>query len=433
MSQQIRLKAMLRAYSKTPFYNDFVRDIYSQPDTQSNIQYVREYHEVLDENGNPIAGEYTGKWVALDTSLLKESLENYQNEVNNFKKQLNTINVAIDPLTNRLIFIDSNGMLSHYELPDAKVDYTTININKDYRLYSVDTPDNITLKEVDVIYENMDGEGNPLPNYYGVISKLSGKLRVEGIYANENRIITGNDILRIEKNIRDLEAYTQGMGGALDPINLGYLYRLNPDDEGYDSTQAEERNSKLNQYAYTQLNSDGSSAPIAIPDQTKIQNKYDGILWVYIEADNYWYNNGTDVVVQANNEGVLGVITGSLDKFKAFINNDGTVSINNLEEEFNKLVYSENASVEPLNNTYVKRTETGAIKAAQAIQDDELITQGQFNQWQEDISVNADEILNIVNSLYFPEFGDADGDGDIDIEWAPPTSLDDGVLYGGIL
>ena len=432
MAQQIKLKAILKAYSKSPLYNDFVRDIYSQSNVSAGTQYVRVYKEILDNDGNA-SNVYTGEWVPLDTTLLDKSLKEYQEQVKSLENNLDNINVSINLQTNKLKFVDGNGKVYFYELPDSKVDYNTINVNDNYILYVVDTPDGKTLKETDIIYEYMDENNNPLPNEYGIISKKSGKLRVTGIYIEDtDAIISGTELnsrlLKAEKDIRDLENYTQGIGGALDPINLGYLYRLNPDDEGYDPSNAEIRNEKLNNYAYTQLNSNGSNTPIAIPDQTKIQNKYDGILWVYIEKDHYWYNNGADVVVQANNEGVLGVITGSQEKFKAYILDDGTVSINGLQEEFDKVIYDENASVTPDNNTYVKRSLTGQIKAIESIEDDDVINQGQFNKWQEDISVSHNDILSIVNSLYFPEFGDSDGDGDIDIDWAPPTSLDDGVL-----
>jgi len=67
---EIKLKAILSAYSKSPLYEDFVRDIYSQSNVMPNTQYVRMYNETN--------GEYVGEWVPLDTSLLKESLENYE-------------------------------------------------------------------------------------------------------------------------------------------------------------------------------------------------------------------------------------------------------------------------------------------------------------------------------------------------------------------
>ena len=379
MSQQIRLKAILRAYSKVPFYDDFIRDLPSQEGTLPGTQYVRVYNEIFDNEGNPITGKYTGEWVALDTALLEKPLKEFEAQVLDLNKDLDNVQVSVDLQTNKLKFVDGNGIVSYYELPNAKVDYNTININENYRMYAVDTPDGATIKEVDTVYEHMDDKGNPLPNYYGIISKVSGKLRAEGIYITDtDSIISGNELnsrlSKAEKNIKDLENYTQGTGGNLDPVNLGWLYRLNPTDDKYDIIQAQERDLILNNYAYTQLNTDGSNSPIKIPDQTKIQNLYDGILWVYIEKDNIWINEGADTVVQANNDGVLGVVTGSSENFKANIDSDGTISINGLEEEFSKVIYDENSSVDPIDSTYVKRSSTGQIKANTPVENDDVVT-----------------------------------------------------------
>ena len=395
----IKLKAILRAYSKSPIYDDFIRDVFAQEGTSSNTQYVRVYNETFDANGNPISGNYTGEWVPLDTSLLEKPLKDFEYQVKELNKNLDTIHVSIDIITNKLKFVDGNGIVSYYELPSAKVDYKTINIDHEtYRMYTVDTPDESTLKEVDIVYENgLDINGNPIPNHYGIVSKVSGKLRVEGIYVKDtDKIISGNELndrlLKAEKNIRDLEDYTQGTGGYLDPINLGYLYRLNPDDDGFDILQAQERNTRLSHYAYTQLNNDNSYTPVAIPDQTKIQNTYDGILWVYIESENFWYNNGTDIVVQANNNGVLGVVTGSLDKFKANIDEDGTISINNLQEEFNQVIYSKEASIDPLENTYAKRSSTGQIKANDPKEEDDVATLRYIERWYASNKITNEQI-----------------------------------------
>lgn len=428
---EIKLKAILRAYTKTPFYNDFVRDVYSQKDVLPDTQYVRVYKENSEvEEDSP--DRYTGEWVALDTALLEKPLEEFRNDVEKLNVRLHTIDVKVDLISRKLIFTTCDGLEFSYELPGVAVDYTTIKTDAYGRLSTIDVPDEQTIKEVDIEWENTDEEGNPVPNEYGITGKTSGKLRVTGIYVEDSKLIlSGNELnkrlLTAEKNIKDLETYTQGTGGHLDPTNLGYLYRLNPSDDNYDPAEAEQRNIKLNTYAYTQLNSDGSNTPIRIPDQTKVQNSYDGILWVYIEEDNFWYNNGSDIVVQANNDGVLGVITGSLDKFKGKVENDATISINGLQEEFEKVVYSTGNETQPEPNSFVRRTTTGTVKVAESIESDDAINRGEFEAWQEATDISAGKIVEIVNALYFPEIGDVDGDGDIDIDWGP-NSLDDGIL-----
>ena len=620
----IKLKAILRAYSKLPFYNDFPRDVYSQEGVEPGVQYVRVYHETLDDEGNPISGEYTGEWVALDTALLEKSLKEYQEQVEGFETALETISVSIDYINNTLIFtkmVDGKEIVTHLTLPEANLDNKTINKNDIGQLYVVDTPDEKTLKEVDVIYETTDENGNPIPNEYGVVgNKISGKLRVTGIYVeSDGTIISGSNLSRrlkdAEKNIEDLEAYTQGKGGHLDPYNFGVLYPLNPDDSGYSPTKAAERNNRLNNYAYTQLNKDESSIeydnftlnpaiinekkangkvigysgkydyrglgeyrvgdtltfkfrgqnipnvglfvnkngvnpigggtentgiflqtsghgsvtynkllyvtgpylvdaggaeyyssipnftyrewlgsnkelgvdtsyivdgvglshfgiemldentdyvyrittsstgsadtvnirctlnsivggkeifisyfmntithyldslenryavvygtgdfysknsnvntgkiinfkipkiiPVEIPNQTKVQNTYDGVLWVYVEGEtadtSYWLNSGRDVVVVANNYGVLGVVTGSLDQYKGKIESDGTISINGLKEKLDNIITDDLTSVDPTANSLAKRTEKGQLKTNDPIEDNDSINLKYFN------------------------------------------------------
>ena len=374
----IKLKATLRAYAKTPFYNDFVRDIFSQEDTTASTQYVRVFTQSLDAEGNI---KNVGEWIPLDTALLEKPLEDFQQQVILLKQGVNTISVRVDEKSNQLVFVDSTGKTYYSYLPQSKTDGKTIKVNDLYNLYVVDTPDNETLKITDIIYKNgVDNNGVPIPDPdTGIISKVSGKIRVEGIYVNTiSAILSGDDIYsrltRAESNIKDLEDSAKGLSGALTPVNLGFLYRLNANDEGYNVNQALLRDAKLNEYAYTQLNNDGSNTPIAIPDQTKIQNLYDGIVWVYVEASNTWINEGADVVVQANNDGVLGVVTGSLKDFEGKINPDGTISINGLEDEFSKVIYENSSSINPDNNSIVRRSTTGQIKAENPIEDNDVAT-----------------------------------------------------------
>ena len=243
---EIKLKAVLRAYSKSPFYNDFVRDIYSQEETTSKTQYVRTYDEVIDDNGN---SNMVGAWVPLNTALLEKPLEEYAQQVASLKEGVNKISVRIDEKTNQLIFIDSLGRIYYDYLPQAKVDGTSIKLDDNFKLYSVDTPDGKTLKISDIVYKNgVDENGVPIPDpTTGIIDKISGKIRVEGIYINAiDSVMSGDELnsrlSKAEKNISDLEAYTQGTGGFLDPYNFG---------KALGNLTKEERNLILNKEAYS--------------------------------------------------------------------------------------------------------------------------------------------------------------------------------------
>lgn len=81
-----------------------------------------------------------------------------------------------------------------------------------------------------------------------------------------------------------------------------------------------------------------------IPANTKIKNLFDNHIWVLNKVKtidgltrNKWEDFGSDTICIANNAGIHGLITGSQDKFKGYIDVKGTLSINGLEEELNKL------------------------------------------------------------------------------------------------
>ena len=210
--------------------------------------------------------------------------------------------------------------------------------------------------------------------------------------------------------------------------------------EALGKVEEQARNATLNQYAYNQLS---NGEPTQIPDQTKVKNTYDGHIWVYVQETNTWVDEGADTIVNANNDGVIGAVTGvrynpedPQTKFKVSIGEDssgnpnGVMSVNGLAEEFDKVIYkteTDSDSAEP--NTYVKRTAGGTIITAESKEDSEAVNQGQINRWIHENEITSAEIVAIVNAAYLPEIGDADGDGDIDIDWGP-NSLDDGIFYG---
>lgn len=374
----IQLKAKLRAYTRAPFYTDTVREA-----PKDDKQYVR----------------LNGEWQPLDTSLLKGTLEEYKEQLIKLQGQLDAVDIEFLPTTNQLVFIDGYGNKTFITLPQARVDHKTLGVNDQNNIYVMDTPDNKTIRVVDI--ETKPREDDP---YYQ--QKISGKLRVDAVYAENTDIyLSGQNILdrldKAEKNISDLESYTQGTGGFLDPYNFGNL------------TFNENRDSILNQYAYDIL---FEGKPSLLPDQTKVKNTFDGHIWVYVQDTNTWLDEGADTIVNANNDGVLGAVTGvkynpedPKTKFKISIGEDGLgnangiMSVNGLEEEFEKVVYDREASIDALPATYVKRTTFGTIATKDSEQDSDAVNQGQFTRWWEETSMSDEDIFNIVNTLYIPD------------------------------
>ena len=379
----LQLKATLQAYSKTPFYGDYIR----QPESLLGSEYDPNLVYVLKD----------GSWVDLakaasETGASIDELKAYIEQVE--KKVRDNIRIEQD-LSNpfNLKFYDYNNVPTPIVLPTANTDNITIGVNEDSQLYTINNPDEITLKTI-ITYE---GDSENIQESFNI--KRDGKYQVVSIFdEREKAYISGTDIRArlsaAEKNIKDLEAYAQGTGGFLDPYNFGSFVNLS----------AAEKNNILNQYAYDQLS---GGEPQLIPDQTKVKNIFDGHIWVYIQSDDNWVDEGADTVVTANNDGVLGAVTGVTynpddinTKFKISIDDKGEMSVNGLEEEFADVLRESQSSVNPLADTYVKRSDLGTVKASNSIEDNDVITQGQFNTWIEDTFMTAEEVNQLVDDNF---------------------------------
>ena len=387
---QITLKAKLQAYTKTPFYGDYIREPKALlPDYDPNIAYVFR----------------DGSWIdlAVVSSELGISIEDLRNTIteieNNLLQEIRTVNVDVDYSKDQLIFTNSRNENIFKTLPTSKVDGETIGKNLDGNMYVLDQPDGKTIVVDNIVYEKDDFNID--------VRKVSGELRVDGIAITNNpkqnmsqeeildydsKYISGHDLhyrlKSLEKNVKDLEEFTQGTGGFLDPYRFFY-----PDDK-YNKTgkpllslEQGERDAMLTQYAKDQLG--------RFPDsQTKIKDLYDGRIWVF--SDNTWQDEGQDTVVTANNNGILGAVTGVAydennlnTKFKISIDKSietgvstGTMSVNGLADEFTKVVYDKDSDINADSNTYVKRTNLGTIIANPGQADNEVITVSQLNAWQ---------------------------------------------------
>lgn len=403
----ITLKAKLQAYSRAPFYGDYVR----QPAGILGSEYNKDVTYVLKD----------GSWIDLakavsDTGLSLDELTAKIEEVErNLLEDVRTISCYIDYNRQAIVFIDSNNQEYFYTLPSAATDNISIGLNDNSKITLLDKPDQKSIKVVDVEYS--------YDNILGIDKKISGKLRADALYSNtdpaiglspedlaiyRSEYISGYDIKnrlsKAEKNIKDIESYIQGTGGFLDPYNFG---------QSLTNIDELSRNQYLNNYAYSQLFNGEAQQ---LPDQTKVKNVYTGNIWVYIQETNTWINEGQDTIVTATNDGVLGAVTGvEYDrnnpdtKFKISIGknengfSNGLMEVNGLQEEFNKVIYrTETDANAATANTYVQRTETGTIIANPAIIDNEVITQGQLNDWISSVIITDTEINDIVDKYFKP-------------------------------
>lgn len=377
----LNLKATLQAYSKAPFYGDYIR----QPQSLLGSDYDPNLTYVLKD----------GSWIDLAkaSSELGISIDELKSYISQVESRVrDNIRIEQDLANpNDLKFYDYNNIPTPIILPTAKTDNVTVGINDVGDLYTINNPDEITLKTI-VTYES---DSDNISESFDI--KRDGKYQVVSIFdEKEKAYISGSDIRSrlsaAEKNIRDLESYTQGTGGFLDPNNFGSFVNLS----------VAEKNNLLNQYAYDQLS--GGEAKL-IPDQTKVKNIFDGHIWVYIQSDDSWIDEGADTVVTANNDGVVGAVTGiaydpsnSETKFKISITSDnGIMSVNGLKEEFDTVIYKTEADEQVIPNTYAQRTQIGTLKANNSVEDDDVINQSQFNDWIQNSFMTTDDIYDLVN------------------------------------
>lgn len=67
---------------------------------------------------------------------------------------------------------------------------------------------------------------------------------------------------------------------------------------------------------------------------TKIKNTFDNHVWVFnkneLSGQFKWEDFGVDNTCIATNNGVYGIVTGSIDKYRGYIDVNGVITINGL-------------------------------------------------------------------------------------------------------
>ena len=102
----------------------------------------------------------------------------------------------------------------------------------------------------------------------------------------------------------------------------------------------------------------------SVPTGTKIKNTFDNHIWILNRitfeglTSAKWEDFGSDNICTASNDGVYGLVTGSLDRLKGHIDLKGNISINGLEEELNLISSSINtlsSSISKMQTEYNKK------------------------------------------------------------------------------
>lgn len=258
----INLTATLQAYSKAPFYKDWVRDVTAQGDkfgpiqeisnpdgTTSKVAWVR----AIDAN----TGKY--QWYPIDISLVdKETVDTLLEKIAACEKALdeglsgiylsqpyldaNSHNIVL-AFYNTYGWLDDNNERHNVQvinLPAAYADNKTIfkNLNNGGLLSTVNEVDNDTIK----IVHQLDDEGNPIAEITydqtnNPVKVYCGKYRAEGLFvsnpvsewAKDNRL-TSHSIdtaLHVhDTEIEELKQIVQGIAGYLNPVTECYQLDL---------------------------------------------------------------------------------------------------------------------------------------------------------------------------------------------------------------
>ena len=380
----IQLKAQLQAYSRAPYYSDYIREA-----PKDNLSYIRK----------------NGEWVVLD-EFTKEALKEFQQQIQSLEDQVGTIDIYSND--ENIVFVLPSGESRYITFPALRVDNITIGADENGTLYQIDVPDKKTINIVDETYA-------PAENGFGAPRKTSGKLRADALWVgkdsnNQDLYITGislqSIITRLEKNVSDLENTLQGTGGYLDPYRFYYDGTYNLNNVSLSNLHPSVKDGILTKYAKDQLNG------VTPKDQTKIKDLYENKIWVF--SNGTWVDNGEDSVVIANNSGVLGSVKGVTynpndvtTKFKISIDTDnygrpsGIMSVNGLEDEFGKVIYKSDLGGDGVQgNDIVVRTSDGTIKANDPIEDDDVVTQGAFNDIIEKSMATKSEIESLCKEIF---------------------------------
>ena len=132
-----------------------------------------------------------------------------------------------------------------------------------------------------------------------------------------------------DNKIQDLLTRAKGLGGYINATNFGSATPSQDD---------------LSNYALQQIfGEEWESHPkTEIFNQTKVTNLFDKNVWILTNTPDSdpvvfdWANNGQEAVSIATST-TLGIVKGSNDEYKASVDLNGEISINNLDDKINEL------------------------------------------------------------------------------------------------
>lgn len=272
------------------------------------------------------------------------------NNIAEVKRHARQISINYDEENKEVTFTNYDGGTNSFIVP--KVDEDTLTYK--------DT-DHITLKKVYTDEETISGLGtseSPLeitnkPDELTIITDKNNAQIYAGAIRDDAGVITPQDIRDTNANteseikrldnkidatkeqleevnsnqqdqIDDLLTRTQGMGGYLNAYDFGT------------ATPTQE---ELTQYAIQDIGNITEQSEIY--DGTKVKNLYDNHIWVFNDdpdLQNPWSDQGADAIIaNANDDGLHGLVTGSIEYLEGSIDVEGHITIRGLKEKLNSI------------------------------------------------------------------------------------------------
>lgn len=308
--ENIRLKAKLRAYSKSPFYNDYVRGVNVNEDgtieeLEAGITYAR--------RDNKWVKIFAGDMLDVSNKLDK-LIENEKIQDATLTEYFKNINFSFDKPAQELVYKDYLGNIYRMKI-EPLVDNDTIRYNENNQIELKFKPDNETVETEAIPTE--DGSWNGQIKVVGIKYSQIVKDETTGEYSYKDTIITGKQIVEnaelfdtrlnlIEQKINDIATGAREEATTIAPINLARRYKEDTPEQQEATLQI-----ALTEHACKELNVSSSSA---FPNNLTVIDLYKGEKWIFSRLEGsstgYWANHGKETIVSATNDGVYGVVTG---------------------------------------------------------------------------------------------------------------------------
>ena len=239
----------------------------------------------------------------------------------NFNSVISRLKLSLKDYKDRseINYTDFNGRDQKLSIKKLKADNVTIKINSNDELYCSYAVDNRTLK--------IDNDTN--------------LIYASSLYLGDDKYLKAtdikNDLSNATYNISSITYKLEKVLSRLNTIN-GYLASNNFNKKN----PSQESLTNFIISCLSDSNSDIKESDLTAG--TKIKNTFDNHIWVLNKIKGSdgltqlkWEDFGSDNVCIASNNGLLGLVSGSQDRLKGYIDVKGVISINGLDEDLSNI------------------------------------------------------------------------------------------------